>query len=312
MLKTKLTVLLLLGFGSAFSQSFHKIPSSGAWWRIEHSIYMSPTEQYESNYLMYTDGDTMIAGYLCQKLVKTADSVCYRIGGCQGFGDSSAVANYGNIYQDSLGKIFTVWPTGQLNLMYDFGAQAGTMIHTAFGPTFHVDSVSIVMFTDGIPRRRQHVSFWNGQPWPFHAMLVEGIGDISRGLYAGHYELEGQNGLSCFDDGVVPVSVAVQEHCSPVFNCMQLQLASAPRVEDVALEVFPNPSPSNWQIQDPQGRLARGCFARVTDLFGNVVFEQGFNGGESISVGFEGASGIYILSLSPSQGIPLQTRLVRH
>ncbi len=309
MLNIKLLFLLLLASGSLFAQPFHKIPSSGAWWRISHSVYLSQNEQYQSRYLQYTDGDTTVGGYLAQRVCKTADSVCFRSGGCPGFADSVAFCPYGLIYQDSVGKISSVWPNGTLHLMYDFGAMPGAMVVTFSGPNYEIDSVSIITYADGIPRRMQHVKIWTGQSAPLHGVLVEGIGDLQRGLFPGPYEYEGQNGLECFNEDQVPVAVATQQLCNPP-SCASL-VGTKPAQKPQNLMISPNPSTSGvWRIADTDRRLSQGGQAKVTDLSGRVIYEHDFRGNELLTLEFNSQPGAYILSLRLPGGAVMQSILV--
>lgn len=280
------SLLLLLAFGCATAQDFAPV---GATWHYDN---WSAITFFGDGYItLENNGDTIIEGKVCQRLLKTT----YMYNGWNQTNSTTTSFEYVASQGDSVLN----FKHGQSYLLYDFSAEAGDIWTVAGNEvcdehgTVIVDSVAYEFF-DGAELKCLYVRSPSDSPVQFsHLKIVEGIGCLGY-MFPEPYcvtdsNLGGQ--LRCYSDNQSSF------HFQNDVACDAMTLVGISDEHAAGnLKVFPTVFTDVLQIDGTSSKLIYQLF----DMQGREVERGEISQTEQLNLGHV-SSGSYILFLSSNK-----------
>lgn len=293
-------MLLLVLQTPLHAQNYLKLPPTGAHWKLEEGYQdIFSIESYA--YFLETTGDTVYFGYPTTKVQMAG---FFR---CQGLSGPGQSIQY--IYQDSLGRAYTVDNQGALERLYDLSLQVGDTMMTTGGNggplEYLVDSIDTVTYADNIPRKRLYLTCYGFINSGNQAIWVEGIGDILHGPFPA-FEFENWRRNLCYGEGGQFLTLGTTAYAcgalsSDCYLLVGLETAAP------AFTLAPNPTHDRIRITQAE---AQALHVRLLALDGRVLGAWELAGAREMEIGLpEVAAGMYLLHIQDGRGCSSSHRL---
>lgn len=297
------TLLLLAFHFPLLAQPYRSLPLNGARWKINYTHKNFPLDL--GSFFMTSMGDTVIGGLQATRVVTGQAAAC------SGQAFAFHVRSRHFFHQDSLGRVYELWPNGQMVKRYDLSLQVGDTLQTtdfSSSPiTYTVDSIGILQFSDNIPRKALYVTAqtMNGTGFFSPVVWVEGIGDIYNGPVPVP-GIESWNEAACYseDERLLVTNPYIGPGCMP--NCNLL--VGMPTPSALTLTISPNPARDHVRITQVQ---ASALHARLLALDGRVAGTWDLDGADAHTLELpQVVPGLYLLEVRDETG-RMVTRRVR-
>lgn len=298
-----LTLLLLAFHFPLLAQPYRQLPLYGARWKINYLFKNFPIDR--GSFFMTTSGDTTIAGLPVTRIVVG------QVAACSGMAIAYQTPAITYLHQDSLGRVYSIAPNGQMTKVYDLSLQPGDTMHTYYGGVnpidYRVDSVGILQFADNIPRKALYMSYHDlsGSALFSPVVWVEGIGDIYNGPVIAP-GVESFNEAACYQEAEMVLVTNPYALNSCVLNCDLLVSAEAPLTASTT--VSPNPAHDQLRLTQADGQPLH---VRLLALDGRVLGTWDLEGAAAHTLQLPAVpASLYLLELRDSEGRLRTQRLV--
>jgi hypothetical protein len=298
------STLLLLAFQfPLLAQPYRSLPLNGARWKINYVHKNFPLDL--GAFFMTSMGDTVIGGLQATRVVTSQAAAC------SGQAIAFHVRSRHYFHQDSLGRVYELWPNGQMAKRYDLSLPVGDTLQTtdfSSSPiTYTVDSVGILQFSDNIPRKALYVTaqMMNGTGFFSPVVWVEGIGDIYNGPVPVP-GIESWNEAACYseDERLLVTNPYAGSAC--IFDCDRLLSAEATAPASITLS--PNPAREQLHLLHAD---AQPLHVRLLALDGRVLGTWDLGAATVHTLQLPAATaGLYLLEVRGADGRTQTQRLV--
>lgn len=300
-----LTLLLLAFHFPLLAQPYRQLPLNGARWKINYIHKNFPIDQ--GSFFMTTSGDTTIAGLAATRILTGQAAACSGAA----FAFHTVPFNY--IHQDSLGRVYSIRPNGQMTKLYDLGLQVGDTMQTTdfhLNPvTYRVDSIDTLTFADGIPRKALHASANSPSAVAFYAPViwVEGIGDIYHGPIP-VMGISSYNDAGCYQEAERVLVTNLYTSIACINDCDRLVALVPPLAGPSAAVLSPHPAHDQLRLTHTD---AQPLHVRLMALDGRALGTWDLDAAPTHTLQLPAAPpGLYLLELRDSEGRRLTQRLV--
>ena len=298
-----LTLLLLAFHFPLLAQPYRQLPLYGARWKINYLFKNFPIDR--GSFFMTTSGDTIIGGLPVTRIVVG------QVAACSGMAIAYQTPAITYLHQDSLGRVYSIAPNGQMTKVYDLSLQPGDTMHTYYGGVnpidYRVDSIGILQFADNIPRKALYMSYHDlsGSALFSPVVWVEGIGDIYNGPVIAP-GVESFNEAACYQEAELVLVTNPYALNSCVLNCDLLVSADAPL--SAPLSISPNPAQDQLRLTQAD---AQPLHVRLLGLDGRVLGAWELAGTTTHTLNLpEVGPGLYLLEVRDAGGSLHTQRLV--
>lgn len=305
-MRKTLIILLLISSTSSFAQTYFPFPDSVGVWKQSTEMNEMTSSSY-IYYALFLKGDTLINSNIYKKIFYSQDPNYLDSVNSPYYGalreenkriyfypDSSFANNYNFCFTNS-------FPLPSINyelLLYDFNANIGdTIVYP------HLDSLKMAIISvDSVLIQSNYRKKYNYyliqsnsssqcNPWGAGYNYVEGIGDITSGLFSLYkYYFENAEHLNCFEDDEVSYS--------NVSDCMTVGINMI-RTDEL-FELYPNPASNKLFIELEYPTRTK---VLVYNISGKEVYSSFINQTKSIIDVSSFKSGLYLVKFIDEHGI---------